>query len=131
MEGEGAGPKDPRKDRRPKDSEFYQIPPDLKKEFDMLMTERVSDSPLVERMSRALQKRKRLATASLVLGVLGGALVGVGPILAIVLGVIARRTGRDIEKMPATGMDMAKFGIFLGIVMLLANAVILYFLLKP
>jgi hypothetical protein len=132
MPGEGMGPenpKDPRKGRRPKDSEFYQIPPDLKKEFDVIMSERASGKPGVEEVGRLLQRRKRFAVASLVFGVLGGALIGVGPVLAVLLGVLARRTGRETEGMPESGLEAAKFGIILGVLMFLVNIATLLILL--
>jgi len=124
MPGEGQGPaspRDPREGRRPKDSEFYQIPPDLKKEFDVIMSERVSGKPPMEEIGRFLERRKRLAVISLVFGVLGGVLIGVGPLLAIGFGLAARRTGKGMEGMTSSGLETAKFGIILGVFMFLVN----------
>ncbi|MHC5040365.1 MAG: DUF4190 domain-containing protein [Planctomycetota bacterium] len=129
MPGKGDGPRDPRKSGRPKDSEFYQIPPDLKKEFDLLMRERSGGGgAAVEAIGRALEKRKRLGMLSLVFGVLGGALLFIGPALAITFGVTARRTGKGIEGMPAAGTEPARFGILLGAIMIPVNILTLYFL---
>ncbi|MHC4598693.1 MAG: hypothetical protein ACYS47_06785 [Planctomycetota bacterium] len=128
MSGVENGPKDPREGRRPKDSEFYQIPPDLKKEFDLLMTEREKGGAAVESIAKAVQRRKKLSRASLIFGVLGGALVVVGPVLAIVFSLMARGAGKNVEGMPETELEGAKFGLILGILMLIVNAVTIYFL---
>ena len=130
MPGKEDGPKDPRKGRRPKDSEFYQIPPDLKKEFDMIMTGRSPSGPAVEDIEQTLLARKKLAILSLVFGVLGGVLIGIGPVLAVVLGMMARRKGKGMEGVPPAGLEAAKFGILLGIVMFLVNIGLLIFLVS-
>ncbi|MHC4778351.1 MAG: DUF4190 domain-containing protein [Planctomycetota bacterium] len=130
MSGAENQPKDPRKGRRPKDSEFYQIPPDLKKEFDVLMSERESGGAALEALALAKEKRRKLGMISLVFGVLGGALIGIGPILAIVFALMARKTGKEVDGMPATGLESAKFGLILGILMCVVNAVEIYFLVS-
>jgi hypothetical protein len=56
-----------------------------------------------------------LAVASLVLGILGWALCGIGSILAIVLGVVGRNQIRASGGQEA-GDGMAKAGIILGCV---------------
>jgi uncharacterized protein DUF4190 len=60
-------------------------------------------------------RQNGLAVASLVLGILGWALCGVGSILAIVLGVVARNQIRASGGQEA-GDGMAKAGIILGCV---------------
>ena len=74
-------------------------------------------------------RRRRLATASFLLGLLGCVLVGVGPLLAIILGTIALRSGKREEGVKG-GFDPAKWGILFGVLMLLVNAVVIYLFLR-
>ena len=126
----GDAPDTPKKGRNPKDSEFYEIPPNLKEDFDNLMASTPRDPggpPKFEKATRAVRTRRKMAQYSVVFGVLGGVLLFVGPMLAIGLGIAARRRSADAG--PArTGIDLAVVGILLGVLTLVINVVTLVLL---
>jgi hypothetical protein len=121
MPPDDSPPRDPRERRRPKDSEFYQIPPDLKKEFEVMMAGRGAPAPAPAEEALEADRARRLARASLWLALAGVALVGVGPALSIVLGLMACRRGSGSGA--GSSRPAGRAGIALGLLMLLVNAV--------
>ncbi len=118
--------------KKPKDSEFYEIPPDLKGEFDMLMSGKPKGGPGGPKFEKATKDRvarKRNAKLSVLFGVLGGFLMFAGPALAVVFGIMSMRNRADDRESPA-GPNLALVGIALGCVMLVWNVVLLLILLK-
>jgi hypothetical protein len=118
MPADESPPRDPHERRRPKDSEFYQIPPDLKKEFELMMAGRGTPAPAPR---AGTDRARRLGVASLWLGVAGFVVPGVGPFLAVLFGVLALR--RPEGAAPEVPPAAAKAGIALGILAALSNAV--------
>ena len=114
-----SSPRDPREGRRPKDSEFYQIPPDLKKEFEMVMAGRSAPARSEESLLREKAVRS-LAKASLIAALAGIVLAVVGPLAAIVLGVLAMRKGGGSDEIQVPGA--ARAGLAIGVAVLLADA---------
>jgi hypothetical protein len=113
-------PQDPRERKRPKDSEFYQIPPDLKKEFEIMMAGRGTPTP-ADPAVRTSRYRRNLALASLWMALAGVLLIGVGPLAAIILGFLALRSGSSSGGEPPPAA--ARAGVALGFLVLLVNAV--------
>lgn len=118
--------------KKPKDSEFYEIPPDLKGEFDMLMSGKPKGAvqkPKFEEATRSRTAKQKHAKLSVIFGVLGGFLLFAGPALAITFGFMARRN-RGGDRDAPSGPDMAVVGIALGFLMLAWNVLLILILLK-
>jgi hypothetical protein len=131
-EGDEGTPRDRDRSKGPKDSEFYEIPPDLREEFDMLMSsprKEEEEAPKFEAGTRAEMARRRYARLSIVFAVLGGVLLFLGPVLALAFGFLAKKKAREAGRGASGEGDLSTLGIFLGFLMLPVNVVTLVLLL--
>ncbi len=135
VEGKGGGNGKEKGKKKPKDSEFYEIPPDLKAEFDMLMTGKQKGDgkppePKFEQATRSRIAREKYAKMSMLFALTGPALPFIGPILAIVYGLMARKAAKGSQGGEQKGPDFSLAGIILGAAVLAGDAVVLLLLLK-
>ena len=129
----GADPPKDRREKKPKDSEFYEIPPDLREEYDNLMADRMGDtgsSPRFESATRAQIARQKYAKLSVFFGVVGGILLFLGPLLAVLFGVLAKKKTAELPGGGPRDPDLSSLGIILGVLMLVVNIIVLVVILS-